>query len=379
MAGKAQWTVKPTKFATVQKTVNGKKVWVKPAKPSGGTVASTPRSAAVNRLVPRDYVGSEGVVGPYTSEPRLNPDKYEWAKNPENGKWFARPINELTGLNPQQRADIKASDAQTTAQSQRIQQAYNDAATATAADAASTQSALQGLAAARGSGYAAADPTGQVLGQAARDSSAASFAPTIASLGRQAGVMRDSGLTNLQTFLAAAQKQRTDTIAGYRNAQQEAATAARDSNLKYLSDLAGNKTDLAKAKLSSDTSLATAQLRADTAEKDRAAKLRVEAAKIEAQVKIAKERGQTQRAENLQKRADAKRKLARRASNSDLRQWTERARSMWEGIPRTVAGADGKNTTQYLQYSAKEIVNELIAMGATPQRAKLIASNVGAK
>lgn len=317
--------------------------------------------ATTRQPAPRAWVGSSGLMGSWAKEPRLDPTRYEWTKN-ENGRWFARPRTELTGLNDQQTADIHAYDRQSADQAARISAAYQALGTQADATAAATQRSLTDLTAARGAGYAAADPTGAVLGQAARDSAAASTAPIIAGVGRTPTLARDAGQTSLDSWMAQRLADRTSTIAGYRNAMQSAATAAREQNLKYLSDVAGNKTDLAKAQIS-----------ADTATQDRSARLHIEAAKLEQQAQIARDRNQTQRAIALDKAAAAKRKDARAAGQQrkDIVRRDAKALGLVQHLAGGIANPDGSRTV----YSYEEIVQNLLNnFDLTPKEARRIAT-----
>lgn len=360
--GEAQWVKKPLGFRTVRR--NG--VWVRPDAPT----STTTRTQARNSLVPREWTGSPGLVGSYAKEPRLDPTRYEWTKNPENGRWFARPRTELTGLNPQQTADVKSFDTQTADQSGRISAAYQALGTSAEQNAAATSKALTDLAAARGAGYSAADPTGAVLGQAARDSAVSATAPIIAGVGRTPTIARSEGATTLEQFLASRLGDRATTISGYRTAQQEAASAARDQNLKYLSDLAGNKTDLQKAQLSSDTQVTTAQIGAQSKDKDRAARLYIAAAHDERLAQIAKDRNQIDRYNALTRRAQAKRKEAKRITRSDRSAWTSRAQALRAGIQTSQRDENGNEVTGRMHFSPREAFDTLTGEGAPPRVAQ---------
>lgn len=409
----ARWKVKPKGFATVKR--DG--FWVRPkaartprsTTPKGGTVASSTRSAAVNKLVPREYAGSAGVIGGWSKEPRLNPDQYEWTQN-ESGRWFARPRTELTGLSSQQKADIGSFDAQTEAQKARITEAYNNYATQAGADRDAAAKSFEGLARLAGASYSApvtgqaSTPYGAVgtnpLSPAQQDQS--TIAGTTASAGSAAQggiagfalsqlptIARDAGLTALEKYTTDRQGQRKDLLSGYREAAAQAESDARDEDYKrqeLAATLRGQNLGLISDKLGSDTSIATASIRADTATADRAAKLRTDAAKLRQQASIARERNLVSRANTLDRLATQKELAAKKAAKSkkgitqsDQRAWTKRARDMWDGIPRKVTGADGKQTTEYLQYDVPEIVRELMAMGASRAQALKVARLVSNK
>jgi len=398
-AKQPRWEVKPKNIPVVQRTIDGKKWWVrKPGSggapaggsgtPTGGTTATTRRGDALNRLVPREWTGSAGIVGPYKREPRLNPDAYEWVQNPENNRWFARPRTELTGLPTQARADIQGFDRQTAAQQGRIQGAYDAFVGESRANAAAGQAALTALSAAAGSGYAAADPTAQVLGQAARQQSVAVAAPTVAAMGRMPDLARATGVSALEQFGLKRGEARTETIGDYREqaseaeaAKREAAADLRGQNLDLLAALGGQQTNLALGQMRAQTTQRGQTLTARSAAADRMADYSLGVQKIAQQAQEARQRGQVSRANSLDRllakrmELEDKRRGGRKpASNADLSRWAKRAREMWKGIPTGTKDASGNPL--FTLYSYSDIVRELQAAGATPARARRIASQV---
>jgi len=403
MAGEARWKVKPKGFATIRK--GG--YWIRPqasapasGTPTGGTAATSTRTAALNKLQPREYVGSEGVIGSWKKEPRLNPDQYEWTQNPDNGRWFARPRNELTGLDPQARADVGAFDRTTAAQQQRIQDVYSQYATQAAADRDAGAQAFGTLANLSGAGYQApvqgqaSGPYGSiapagvsaaqqqlpgVMAQGAREGSVAARASTLFGLSQLPTVARDTGAQQLQKFTTDRTANRGELISGYREQAGEAAAAASEQQFnrqKLAAELRSQNLSLLGKKIGASTTLQTAGIRANTAKDDRAAKLATDAAKLRTQAQIARERNLTSRANTLDNLAAKKEKEAAKAKGpktTDQRAWAKRAREMWDGIPRSVTGEDGKKVTEYLQYDVNEIIRELQAQGATRAQAIKIA------
>lgn len=343
------------------------------------------RTQQRNALLPESFLGSPNVRGPYTAPPRLNPEQFETAQN-QAGRYFARPVTELTGLNPQQRADVGRFDKLTEAQAGQIQGAYGTAAQASEANRAASAAELTALAGAAGAGYAASDPTASVLGQAARQGAVANVTPAIAGLARSPDILRSEGLTNVGQFRTQRLGQRQETIAGYRTAQQEAAAAAREQDLKTMLDLLGIQSDLglgqlqyqtqlAAAGIQSETNLAESQQRARTADADRAARLDVEAAKLMQQAGLARERNQLDRELKLTELAQNKREKARAFRQEDQRNrsaWSQRAFDMYRGLP--IENPDG--TTAYDQYSLNEIYRDLISRGAPPNVAREISRQV---
>jgi len=396
----ARWKAKPKGFATIKK--GG--YWVKPQRevsaprggtPRGGTASTTTRTAALNKLPPRDYVGSEGLIGSWKKEPRLNPDQYEWQLNPENNRWFARPRTETTGLDFQQRADLSAFDRQTGAQSERIGEAYSNYATQASADRDAGAKAFGTLANLSASGYtdatsgSAPGPYGAVQGrplsqaeqalpgvlaQGARESNAAAGAQSLFALSQIPTLARDAGVTAQSGYTATRQGQRSEFLSSARETAEIKAAALS----KTHSDLRAQNLSLLGKKIGAGTTLKTAKIRANTAKNDRAAKLGIEAAKLRNQAEIARERNLVSRANTLDNLAAKKEAAAKKAKKASLtpatqRAWTKRAREMWDGVPRTTTDANGDSVKEYVQYSSDEILRELMASGATRAQAIRIA------
>lgn len=368
----ARWSVKPAGFATVKQG----KWWVKPGEPaapppaagrapSGGRVSTTSRTGARNSLVPREWVGSEGLIGNWSKPPRLDPTAFETIKSSETGRWWARPRTELTGLTPGQRADVKAFDQTTTSQGSRIDQAFADYVQQSGQNAQQGSAALTGLAGIMGSGYSG-DPTGAVLSEAARKEAGAGLAPTIANLNRLPQLAASEGLTAKQAWTTDRLKQRTDLLQGIRETEvklegdaADRAVEIRGQELNALGEAAGlrNKIDLAKIDSADRAADRAADIGMNTQDNQTAlttAQLRITAA----EKKAAKKAGR------------------KPPTVSDIRQWAKRARAMWDGVPRTITGEDGKSRTEYLQYDPDEIMRDLIAAGATRPRAVRIVRQI---
>ena len=397
MAKQPRWKVKPKDIPVVKKTIKGQDWWVrKPGaavgtvsggRPAGGTTTTTRRGAAVNKLVPREWTGTEGLhPGSWGKQPRLNPDEWEWQQNPENQRWFARRRTELTGLPTQARADIKGYDAQTAAQQGRIQGAYDQFVAESRANAAAGQSALTALSGAAGAGYSAADPTAAVLGQAARQQAVGVAAPTVAAFGRAPDLARSAGVSALEQFGTSAARAAPRRSADYREqmseaaeAQREAAATMRGQNLTLLGLLGGQQTQLALGQMQATTTRRGQDVTAQTAQQGNLLDYSVGVQKLANQAQIAREKNQTSRANSLDKLL-AKRMAAEdkarggKASNADLRQWTKRARAMWEGIP--TGEKDPQNKPILAQYDRAEIIRELMAMGASRRRALQLFQSV---
>lgn len=369
-----RWKVKPQGFATVK--VDG--WWQKPGEPNaplptvgaaapraprGGTTSTVSAAARRNGQVPREWVGSEGLIGNWAKEPRLNPDQYEFLQNPDTKRWWARPRNELTGLTPGQRADVQGFDRQTTAQQARIDQAYADFVAQSGQNAAAGQQALTGLTALTGSGYSG-DPTGAVLSEAARKQAGAGVAPIIADLSRMPGIARESGITASTGFAAERGQQRTELLQGIRETEAELETANADraaelrgQELESLGRAAGLKNDLD-----------IAQLRADSDAADRASRERMNDADN------ATSQANTEARIRAAEKKDAKKKGRKPPTANDIRQWAKRARIMWNGEP--TGRKDDEGNALFANYEPEEIIRELMAAGATRKRAVSIVRNI---
>lgn len=238
---------------------------------------------------PDIFLGDPSVIGGYTSpNPAINPNEFETAQN-RFGVTYARPRTEFTGLQPQDVADLKAFDRLTEAQAGRIQGAYDEYATQSAADRDRATQALGDLARLASTGFQA--PTGWGLsptetnlpGVQAESATAQSFgrsAQMLADMNSLPTVARSEGLGAAEAFRATRLGQRQDALTTIRENQAEREAAAieaqakaeadrqdlaaqiRGQNLNLLGAFAGNQTDLAQSLLSSQTNLAEAGLRA---------------------------------------------------------------------------------------------------------------------
>lgn len=314
----ARWRAKPKGFATVKRG----EWWVRPPG-AAGTGAAQPNPAR-NRLPPREYVGSQGLIGSWRREPRLNPDQYEWTINPETGRWWARPRTELTGLSPQQRADIAQFDRTTEAQRQRIIDAYDRYAQQAAADRDAGAAALGKLANLSAAGFTdtvsgqAYGPYGPVhgaslsqaeqalpgvLAQGAREGQAARSAQTIAALNQLPTVARSEGLTAAERFLADRLGQRQEAIGEYRGQQAKAAEAAAEQAFRNRQLQA----TLRIAQGGQAVDLEGIRSRERVAAADRQAKLTSDIARLQTQLRIARENNRTKLATQLEKQIAKKR------------------------------------------------------------------------
>lgn len=370
-----RWKVKPQGFATVK--VDG--WWQKPGEPNapaptvggpasprapqGGTTSTVSAAARRNAQAPREWVGSEGLIGNWAKAPRLNPDQFEFLQNPDTKRWWARPRDELTGLGTQARADIRGFDRQTTAQQARIDAAYGQFVAESGQNAQAGTAGLQGLTALTGSGYSG-DPTGAVLSEAARKQAGAGVAPMIADLARMPGIAREAGITASTSYAADRGNTRAETISGYRTAASEAASAEADraaelrgQELESLGRAAGLKNDLDIANIRADSDAADRASRERMNDADNATSV----ANAEARIRAAEVK-------------DAKKKGRKPPTANDIRQWAKRARTMWNG--ENTGRKDDEGNPLFANYAPQEIIHELMAAGATRKRAVAIVRNI---
>lgn len=365
----ARWKAKPKGFATVK--VGG--FWQKPGEPdapapgaaprAGGTTSTTRARTSRNSLVPREWVGSEGLIGNWAKAPRLDPTAFETTKNAETGRWWARPRTELTGLTPGQVADVRGYDRETTAQRSRIDQAYADFVAQSGQNAAAGQASLTGLTGIMGTGYSG-DPTGAVLSEAARKQAGAGVAPMIADLSRLPGIAAETGIGVSTSYAAERGKGRTEMLQGIRQTEAELQTANADraaelrgQELENLGKMAGLQNDLDIAGIRSDTAAADRGARVSMNDADNATSRSNTLAKIRAdEVKAAKKKGR------------------KPPTTADIRQWAQRAREMWDGVD--TGRQDDEGNPLFANYDPSEIIRELIAQGATRKRAVAIVRNI---
>jgi hypothetical protein len=254
-----------------------------PIKDAAGTIRLTTPGQRAQR--PDIFLGDPTVQGGYRNpNPAFNPNDWETAQN-RVGITYARPRTEFTGLDPQDAADLKSFDRLTEAQAGRIQGAYDQYATQSAADRDRATQSLGDLARLAGSGFSA--PQGWGLSSAetvlpaiqAENATAQSFgrsATMLADMNSLPTVARSEGLGAMENFRATRLGQRQDTISALRKRQADALQSALDTelkrqdlaaqlrgqNLNLLGAFAGNQTDLAQSLLSSQTDLAQSGLQA---------------------------------------------------------------------------------------------------------------------
>jgi hypothetical protein len=168
--------------------------------------------------LPSNFVNRSGVVGGWKDIPvNMNPADWEFDKN-RAGRWFARPVDEMTGLDTSTRQQFTNFDNTTNANKTYLQ-SRADAAGANAnadADAAAKRMASLGNLVSTGIG----NP--EIAGAQARLAvNSAALANSDAAAG--VGLARDAAETRLANYTAARTAQREAGLSSARNAVQQAA------------------------------------------------------------------------------------------------------------------------------------------------------------
>lgn len=340
---------------------------------------------------PDEYIGDPTVNGPWQKKPNVSRNDFEFAKGPD-GKWFTRPVTELTGLTPTQRGQVGAYDAATGRQAARVTQAYDGLATQAGIDATAGAKALGEFAALAGANVSQTDPTGVALAKLTNQQFTARKTPDVVSLAALPTLARAQGVTSRDQYRAGRDTTRQEVLSGLRGANAEQASAnakVRSDNLRLLGDLAGLDSGYAKALLQEQSSTArNSQDNQTTAYGDQ---LSSDTSIANTNTNAATSRANAQARAADRSRAGGGVKI----TLEDRARWTKRARAMALGERRSVRqpaiGSDGlqtvdsNGTPQYVmvdqvgEYSYGEMVRELVSMGAPTPLAKRIARNTGKK
>lgn len=347
----------------------------------GGT--STPKPAAPKtpagttlpyNETPSAFVNRSGVVGGWKDIPtNMNPNDWEFQQN-RAGKWFARPVDEFTGLDQGTINQVNAFDRDTTANSQFLRSRTDVAGTNANADAeaaAKRMQALTGLIQGSGGNPEIAGAQGRLtVAQAAladRDNS------------RGVGLARDAAETRLANYEAARRNQRGAGLLSARNAVQQAqveqakfqyqqekdakdlAARLRGQSLGLLSDKLQIEGQNQRAQLSADTDIATTNATLRT-------RLEIEAAKLQLQAQKLAEKGNEKQAAAKRKQAAAKIK----ASNKAKADATQMIDELWVG-PESKAADGSLQKTFYEPGEILTIVSRRFPMLNKEQLRSLIA------
>ena len=373
----------PTKFKVTQ--LGGGRGWTatKIGAPKPPKLPTGISKLPTNEL-PSNFVNRSGVVGGWKDIPvNMNPADWEFEQN-RAGRWFARPVDEMTGLDTATRQQFTNFDNTTNANKTYLTSRV-DAAGANAnadADAAAKRMASLGNLVSTGIG----NP--EIAGAQARlavNSAALANADGAAGV----GLARDAAETRLANYTAARSAQREGGLASARNAVQQAAVEQakfqyqqekdakdlaarlRGQSLGLLSDKLQIEGQNSRAQLASDTDLAQTNANNRT-------RLEIEAAKLQLQAQKLAEKGQAAAAKKKEKAAAAKLKVSQKA-RADA---TKMIDQMWgQGIADDAQGTnwrplDVNYITNWVarQFPAlnKEVVRQLVT-----ERAQFAGSNLG--
>ena len=266
-----RWKAPPKGIPSNRVVKRGNWYYLKPGtQPRTTTTAPRPEQPPRRIGPPNEFIGDPGLhPGTWLKPPRLNPDQWEVAQNPDDKRYYARRVTELTGLDPGARQQVLAYDRQTEAQAQRIADVYNTSADRSVADSAAGAQALGQFAQLAGTGINPGDQTAQTLAGLNQSSVAAGSSPAAAFLANLPSLIRASGASAATNYRGQRFNSRGELISGLRESQAEAASAqneaeynrqrlaaqVRGDNLNLIARLTGIDADTQQALISSGTSL----------------------------------------------------------------------------------------------------------------------------
>lgn len=200
----------------------------------------------------------------------------------------------LAGLAPGERASVSGFDAQTKAREQRTKDIYAALAEVARQDADASKTRLGSLAQMAGqatplpAGLSVASETAAlpgVLSQGAQQRALTESALAIDTAGKLPTLASAAGASALEGLISERQQGREELVGGFRSAgaqreeeQKNRALQLRGQNLQYLGGVLGNRTRLDVARMGSVDKGA-----------DRVAKLKAESARLDNQLRIARE------------------------------------------------------------------------------------------
>jgi hypothetical protein len=267
-----------------------------------GMIRLTPEM--VNRL-PEGW-GGEGVQNVGRAIPQYDQTKFEMSKN-SAGRYFLRPITELTGLGPSQVEAIRQMDARSAAQQEAIKGAYNAVADTTAKEAqdlATRLSAIPGASAATGAPSSSAASTGAGVDQRLQDQNRTDqtlmATRAAADQALRAPVIRDMGISGATSYATQMQQARARALSDFSAGNAKAAADADTLNAR----LRGQDMTLMGAQLrtgaqvgmnNADNARAIATTQATVAQQERNSvrQAQTRLADIDARIKIAQQNNNT--------------------------------------------------------------------------------------
>ena len=354
------WKQRPTldesKFKI--KSLGAGKGWTatriaKPAAPKLPTGTTLP----LNEL-PSNFVNRSGVVGGWKEIPvNMNPADWEFDKN-RAGRWFARPVDEMTGLDTATRQQFTNFDNTTSANKAYLQSRVDAAGTNANADADAAAKRMASL----GNLVSTGIGNPEIAGAQARLAvNSAALANSDAAAG--VGLARDAAETRLANYTAARSAQREGGLASARNAVQQAAVEQakfqyqqekdakdlaarlRDQSLGLLSDKLQIEGQRSAAELDHKKQVSQMQMEADARIAAQKAEYERQIAEMKTanEMQIAHQRMQAETALS-QMRMNAEMELAREKMDREieLRRWeTEEKLKVARASAAASTGADG--------------------------------------
>jgi hypothetical protein len=199
-----------------------------------GLIRLTPQMA--NRL-PEGW-GGDGVRNVGRARPQFDETRFEIGQN-SAGRYFLRPLTEMSGLGPQQIAAIREMDTRTSAQQDLIRGSFASAADTAANEAQGLASRLAAIPGATGmtsapSSTAASTGAGtdQRLQDIARSEQTLSATRAAADAALRAPAIRQQGISAANDYGTQAQAARAQMMSGFRASNAESAAAQESLNAR---------------------------------------------------------------------------------------------------------------------------------------------------
>ena len=279
-------------------------------------LARKAREERIAKLIPRDFIGYEGVSPAYRFRPRVDESKFVIGTNAA-GRFFTRPRTELEGLDVNQRASIGRFDERTNAQVGQIEGAYQGLASDFNNLADQSAARLGSLGSLIGTGHSQAQVAGaartsegeQNIGQAQtdvnKDIASAQSAVAIGQSGLRAPAALEAGQRAVTGFRTDRANSRFEAIEGMRAANAEAAAEADRFARELAAQIRGQDMQAIVQQISQTGQNSRAQVAAATADADREANLQVELAQLRQDLEIAVLNNDTDLAQTIQQQIGA--------------------------------------------------------------------------
>lgn len=265
--------------------------------------------------------GADGVQNVGRARPQFDETRFEMGQNAA-GRYFLRPITELTGLGPSQVAAVREMDRRTAGQQDLIRGAYQAASTTAAEEATRLAGALGAIPGATGmvsapSSTAASTGAGDMQRQQdiARNEQTLAATRAAADAALRAPAIRQMGQSEADAYATRAAAARASMIGDFgsanaRAASDAAATNARlrgqDLNLLGTQLRVGGQVQMNNADNARQVAVNTANVQ--QRERSSIRTLQARLAQIDAQIAAANQRNDTAQAGVLQRQRDAEQK-----------------------------------------------------------------------